>query len=225
MNARVLLIEDSEVERAVTLDRLQRAGYEVTTAVDGTEGLRKLYDARPDVVLLDVVMPGRDGWKTLELIREVSEIPVIMLTGADSSVERVRGLKAGADDYVVKPYDAPELLARIEALLRRSGEKAEVKEVWDDGILRIDFRAGDVTVRGETVVLTPLEFRLLSTLAEHAGQVLSRDQLLELVWGDAHTRSADQVKLYVGYLRRKLGPEDLIETVRGFGYRYVKQKR
>jgi DNA-binding response OmpR family regulator len=222
--SRVLLIEDSETERAVTVERLQRAGYDVTSASDGTEGLRKLYDARPDVVLLDVVMPGRDGWKTLELIREVSEVPVIMLTGRDTSVERVRGLKSGADDYVVKPYDAPELLARIEAVLRRTGEKTEVKEVWDDGVVRIDHRASEVTVRGNVVSLTPLEFRLLATLAEHAGQVLSRDQLLELVWGDAHTRSSDQVKLYVGYLRRKLDDESLIETVRGFGYRYVKQR-
>jgi DNA-binding response OmpR family regulator len=221
---RVLLIEDSETERAVTVERLKRAGYDVATAVDGTEGLRKLYDARPDVVLLDVVMPGRDGWKTLELIREVSEVPVIMLTGADSSVERVRGLKGGADDYVVKPYDAAELLARIEALLRRSGEKTEVKEIFDDGVVRIDFRASEVTVGGEPVSLTPLEYRLLATLVEHAGQVLSRDQLLELVWGDAHTRSSDQVKLYIGYLRRKLGAEDLVETVRGFGYRYVKKR-
>jgi DNA-binding response OmpR family regulator len=221
---KVLLIEDSETERAVTVERLHRAGYDVATAVDGTEGLRKLFDARPDVVLLDVVMPGRDGWKTLELIREVSQVPVIMLTGADSSVERVRGLKSGADDYVVKPYDAAELLARIEALLRRSGEKTEVKEIFDDGVVRIDFRASEVTVGGEPVSLTPLEYRLLATLVEHAGQVLSRDQLLELVWGDAHTRSSDQVKLYVGYLRRKLGAEDLVETVRGFGYRYVKKR-
>lgn len=224
MSARVLLIEDSETERVVTLQRLERAGYDVASAADGTEGLRKLYDARPDVVLLDVVMPGRDGWKTLELIREVSEVPVIMLTGADSSVERVRGLRGGADDYVVKPYDVAELLARIEAVLRRTRDTpAAAKEVFDDGVVRIDYRGSEVTVDGAAVQLTPLEFRLLTTLVEHAGQVLSREQLLELVWGDAHTRSTDQVKLYVGYLRRKLG-DSLIETVRGFGYRYVKRK-
>jgi DNA-binding response OmpR family regulator len=225
MGVHVLLIEDSETERTVTLDRLRRAGYEVTAAVDGTEGLRKLYDSRPDVVLLDVVMPGRDGWKTLELIREVSAVPVIMLTGADSSIERVRGLNGGADDYVVKPYDAAELLARIEAVLRRTGDTVQAKEVFDDGFVRIDYRASEVSVHGAPVQLTPLEYRLLAALTEHAGQVLSRDQLLELVWGDAHARSGDQVKLYVGYLRRKLEDESLIETVRGFGYRFVKRKR
>jgi DNA-binding response OmpR family regulator len=229
MSVRVLVIEDSEVERAVTVDRLERAGCDVVAAADGTEGLRRLYALRPDVVLLDVVMPGRDGWKTLELIREVSEVPVIMLTGRDSGVERVRGLSSGADDYVGKPYDAAELVARINAVVRRTKEKAAVREVWDDGVVRIDYAAGEVTAHGEPVSLTPLEFRLLSTLAEHAGQVLSRDQLLELVWGDAATRSQDQVKLYVGYLRRKIERDpaspELIQNVRGFGYRYVKRPR
>jgi len=227
VSARVLLIDDSETERAVAKERLERAGYTVWTATDGNEGLRRLYDVRPDVVLLDLVMPERDGWETLELIRQVSDVPVIMVTGQDTEVERVRGLKAGADDYVGKPYSGPELLARIEAVLRRTGGKSTVKEMWDDGLVRIDYGASEVTVRGVPVSLTPLEFRLLSTLVEHAGQVLSRDQLLEHVWGDAHTRGGDEVKLYVGYLRRKVERDprspELIETVRGFGYRYVKR--
>ena len=222
MTVRVLLIEDSETERAIATERLERAGYTVWTAADGNEGLRRLYDGRPDVVLLDLVMPGRDGWQTLELIRQVSDVPVIMLTGSDSELDRVRGLKAGADDYVGKPYGAPELLARIEAVLRRTRGKPTVKEVWDDGVVRIDYGASEVTVRGEPVSLTPLEFQLLVALVENAGQVLSRDRLLELVWGDANARGGDEVKLYVGYLRRKIGAE-LVETVRGFGYRYAKR--
>jgi two-component system KDP operon response regulator KdpE len=227
MTVRVLLIEDSETERAFASERLERAGYVVSTAPDGNEGVRRLYEARPDVILLDLVMPARDGWQTLELIRQVSDVPVIMLTGSDSELERVRGLKAGADDYIGKPYGAPELLARIEAVLRRTRGKPTVKEVWDDGVVRIDYGATAVTVRGEVVSLTPLEFRLLTTLVEHAGQVLSRDQLLELVWGDANARGGDEVKVYIGYLRKKIeaepGSPELIETVRGFGYRYVKR--
>jgi len=227
VSARVLLIDDSETERAFASERLERAGYSVSTAADGNEGLRRLYDIRPDIVLLDLVMPERDGWETLELIRQVSDVPVIMVTGQDTEIERVRGLKAGADDYIGKPYGAPELLARIEAVLRRTAEKPTMKEVWDDGVVRIDYGASQVTVRAEPVSLTPLEFRLLATLVDHAGQVLSRNQLLELVWGDPHARGSDEVKLYVGYLRRKIERDartpELIETVRGFGYRYVKR--
>jgi DNA-binding response OmpR family regulator len=154
-------------------------------------------------------------------------VPVIMVTGLNSEIERIRGLRGGADDYIGKPYSAAELLARIEAVLRRTATKSALKEIWEDDVVRIDFTASEVTVRGDTVTLTPLEFRLLATLAEHAGQVLSRDQLLELVWGDPTHRTGDEVKLYIGYLRRKVERDpakpELIETVRGFGYRYKKR--
>jgi DNA-binding response OmpR family regulator len=170
-------------------------------------------------------MPGLDGWQTLERIRDLSDVPVLMLTARAEELERVRGLKAGADDYVAKPFGRQELLARVEALLRRSaGRRAEEAERYEDDRLSIDFARRAVTVGGREVALTPLEFKLLSTLVRHPNQVLSRDQLLELVWGSVYGVSGDQVKLYVGYLRRKLEPEDPerapIETVRGFGYRY-----
>jgi len=221
----ILLIDDSELERAVITAAVERAGHRVSAAPDGRAGLRMLYGLRPDLVLLDVVMPVIDGWKTLELIREVSDVPVIMLTARDSEIERVRGLRGGADDYVGKPFSHAELLARIEAVLRRTSEKPLVREIYDDGVVQIDFEAHEVRVRGEAIQLTPLEFRLLSALTENAGLVLSRDQLLDLVWGSGH-ESGDQVKLYVRYLRRKVERDsadpDLIETVRGFGYRYRK---
>ncbi len=224
MSTRVLVIEDSEAERAMAEDRLQKAGYIVSTAADGTEGMRRLYELHPDIVLLDIVLPGIDGWKLLEQIRQLTDVPVIMVTGLNSEIERIRGLRGGADDYIGKPYSAAELLARIEAVLRRTASKSALKEVWEDDVVRIDFTASEVTVRGEQVMLTPLEFRLLATLAEHTGQVLSRDQLLELVWGDPAHRTGDEVKLYIGYLRRKIERDpakpELIETVRGFGYRY-----
>jgi DNA-binding response OmpR family regulator len=224
---RVLVVEDSETERAIIADRLERAGYVVSTASSGDEGVRRLYDLRPDIILLDIVMPGLDGWSTLALIRQITNVPVIMLTGLNSEIERVRGLRGGADDYIGKPYGAPELVARVEAVLRRTTTVSTIREIWDDGTVRIDFSAAEVTVRGEAIALTPLEFRLLAALTEHAGQVLSRGQLLELVWGDSSARSDDQVKLYVGYLRRKIERDaaapELVDTVRGFGYRYRKQ--
>jgi DNA-binding response OmpR family regulator len=222
----VLVIDDSETVRATVSERLERGGYSVASAGNGREGLRRLYEIKPDVVLLDVVMPELDGWKTLELIRDVSDVPVIMLTSRDSELERVRGLRGGADDYMGKPFSPAELSARIEAVLRRSGEKSEAKEVFDDGTVCIDFAARSVVVRGESVSLTPLEFRLLSVLTEHAGQVLSRLQLIDLVWGRSYESSGDPVKIYIGYLRKKIeeNPQEprLIETVRGFGYRYSK---
>ncbi len=222
----VLLIDDSQTVRAALTDRLQKSGYLVETAADGREGMRRLYETRPDVILLDVVMPELDGWKTLELIRDVSNVPVIMLTTQDAELDRVRGLRGGADDYVGKPFSASELSARIEALLRRSGKPEPVKERFDDGTVSIDYEAREVTVRGEKVALTPLEFRLLAALTEHAGQVLSRSQLVDLVWGQNYSSSGDPVKIYIGYLRKKIEQDpaspELVETVRGFGYRYRK---
>jgi DNA-binding response OmpR family regulator len=226
MNQRILVIDDSETERAVLTSRLQQSGYVVSEAPDGRAGLRALYELRPDLVLLDVVMPGIDGWKTLELIREVSDVPVIMLTGLDSEIERVRGLRGGADDYVGKPFGAAELTARIDAVLRRVGEKSSVREVFEDGVVFIDFEAHEVRVNDRSVTLTPLEFRLLAALTENGGLVLSKDKLLELVWGVTHSGAGDQVKLYVRYLRQKIEEDatnpTLIETVRGYGYRYRK---
>jgi DNA-binding response OmpR family regulator len=226
MNAprRVLLIDDSETERAVISSQLEQNGFLVSTAVDGGEGVRKLYDLKPDLIVLDVVMPGVDGWQALQRIREASDVPVIMLTGRDTELERVRGLLGGADDYIGKPFSSSELIARVEAVLRRAQAEREIKDIYDDGEIAIDFTSREVKVRGTPTSLTPLEFRLLTTLTEHAGQVLSRDQLLERVWGDAFARGGDEVKLYVRYLRVKIerDPADpqLIETVRGFGYRY-----
>jgi len=223
--ARVLVIDDDEDIRALVAELLGRAGMTVEEAADGRAGLRALHRSPPDVVVLDVSMPDLDGWQTLERIRDLSEVPVLMLTARGAELERVRGLQAGADDYVVKPFGRQELLARVQALLRRAGSRgANGQETYADERLSIDFAQRAVTFEGREVALTPLEFKLLSAFVRHPRQVLSRDQLLELVWGDAYGVSGDQVKLYVGYLRRKLDPEDPtavpIETVRGFGYCY-----
>ena len=147
-----------------------------------------------------------------------------MLTAHAGELDRVRGLQGGADDYVAKPFGRQELVARVQALLRRSGGRGEQQATYADERLQIDFAQRSVTCDGRDVQLTPLEFKLLSTFVRHPSQVLSREQLLELVWGDAYGVSPDQAKLYVGYLRRKLAPDAPetapIETVRGFGYRY-----
>jgi DNA-binding response OmpR family regulator len=153
----------------------------------------------------------------------LSDVPVVMLTAKAAELEKTRGLRAGADDYVTKPFGRQELLARIEALLRRTGRREAAPERYSDAFLTIDFAQRTVTARGERVDLTPLEFRLLATFVRHPNQVLSHEQLLELVWGDENA-AREQVKLYVGYLRKKLSPQSPgsapIETKRGFGYSY-----
>ena len=219
------MIDDEADIRTLVAELLGRAGYELLEAADGRAGLRLLHEEVPDLVVLDVSMPVMDGWQTLERIRDLSDVPVILLTARDGELEKVRGLKAGADDYVTKPFGRQELLARIEALLRRGAEPVTVDD-YDDGVVSIDVARRRVLVRGEEVQLTPLEFKLLSALVRNSDQVLDHERLLEQVWGDVRAVSRDQVKLYVGYLRKKLSPADPqafpIETVRGFGYRYRK---
>ena len=222
--ARILVVDDDSDIRGLLRELLERAGYDVVEGANGREGLRTLYASSPDLVLLDVSMPELDGWQTLERIRDVSEVPVLMLTARTGELEKVRGLKAGADDYVTKPFGRQELLARVEAHLRRAGPRDEQATTYADGLVTIDFAQREVTVAGEPIVLTPLEFKLLTAFVRHPDQVLSHDQLLELVWGDTLTGSRARTKLYVGYLRQKPGAGGAetspIETVRGFGYRY-----
>ena len=216
------MIDDEEADRLLVQKRLEGEGYAVVLAGSGREGMHELFRGRPDLVLLDVVMPGMDGWRTLEEIRAVSDVPVIMLTGQGSELEQVRGLRGGADDYVVKPYNGLELMERVRAVLRRVPETT-VRHVLDDGVVRVDFESRQVRVRDTPVELTDLETRLLVALVEHPGQTLSHGQLVELVWGGALT-AASEVRTYVRYLRAKIESEpsrpQLIETVRGFGYRY-----
>jgi DNA-binding response OmpR family regulator len=222
---RVLVIDDDGDIRALVAGLLERAGYEVNQASDGRDGLRAVFSDRPDLVLLDVTMPGLDGWAALERIRELTDVPVLMLTGRSDELEKVRGLKAGADDYMTKPFGRQELLARVEALLRRKRRaNEELPVVYADDAITVEFAQRSAQSDGVDLLLTPLEFRLLSAFVQHPNQVLSREQLLELAWGDPYGVSEDQVKLYVGYLRKKLGTnagtDSPIETVRGFGYRY-----
>ena len=224
---RILVADDEADIRGLVRTLLEKTGATVHEAGDGREALREFHDWRPDLVVLDISMPELDGWHVLERIRDLSDCPVIMLTARGDELERVRGLQGGADDYVVKPFGRQELVARVQALLRRAGRTGEEggEQTHVDSYLTIDYPQRRVLVADREVRLTPLEFRLLSTFVRNPRQVLSRDQLLELVWGDTYGVGGDQVKLYIGYLRRKLDPDKPentpIETVRGFGYRYT----
>src|SRR3954468_20234286 len=193
-------------------------------ASDGREGLRQFYEHRPSLLILDIGLPELDGWQGPRRARALGDAPRLILTAASDELDKVRGLRQGADDYVTKPFGRQELIARVEALLRRTGDSQIQDEVHSDGLVEIDFTQRRATIGEQELDLTPTEFRLLAALCRHPNQVVSHDQLLEMAWGDAVNRSRQQVKLYIGYLRRKLTDaadhQDPIETVRGFGYRY-----
>jgi DNA-binding response OmpR family regulator len=227
--ADVLVVEDEEDVRRLVKVLLERAGHDVAEASNGLEALTRVQAETPDLVVLDVTMPELDGWQTLERLRDLCEVPVLMLTARAGELDKVRGLKGGADDYVTKPFGRQELLARVEALLRRTSGPPEVRPAYRDDAVTVDYVSREVRVDGRLVQLTPLEFKLLAAFVRHPNETLGRDRLLELVWGDSEGFGGDQVKLYVGYLRRKLGWDAAapspIETVRGFGYRYRPPER
>jgi two-component system KDP operon response regulator KdpE len=229
MSATILVVDDDPDILELVSTRLKLARYETITAPTANEGLRLFFANRPDLALLDVDMPGMGGLDLCERIREMSDIPVIFLTAMGAEADRVRGLQAGADDYIVKPFSKDELLARIAAALRRAAMPAvnRASHRYSDSEMEIDEQAHSVKVRGLPVQLSPLEYRVLLALVRHPGQVLSQEQILSMAWGrEAEEASPDSVRLYVSYLRSKIeqNPRQprLIETVREFGYRYVK---
>jgi DNA-binding response OmpR family regulator len=219
VSVQILLIEDDTRLSALVADRLRGEGHNAETAADGNEGLRLASSGRFDLAVVDVMVPGLDGLHVASTLRERGvTTPILMLTARDTVDDRVAGLRAGADDYLVKPFAFAELVARIDALARRA------PRANDDGVttvdtVRLDPRARRVTVDGETVDLTAKEFDLLACLMQHRGRVLSRVELKELVWDFSFDAQTKVVDLYVHYLRRKLGSAgDIIETVRGVGY-------
>ena len=226
---RVLIIEDDPaIAEAVRRVVAKQNGTGVV-ASDGRNGLRNFFEDRPDLVVLDIGLPEMDGWEVLERIRDLSEVPVLVLTAHDLEQEKVRGLTGGADDYLTKPFGVQELGARIEALLRRSQATAPAAVVeptsYRAGNLEVDWPARVVRVDGEVVGLTKLEFQLLQTFVRHPGQALSTQQLLEQVWNDPFGIGPERVKFTVLRLRRKLGWQDeykdVLEAIRGYGYRYT----
>ena len=220
----ILVADDDPDILTLVATLLEREGHVVVRAEDGQQAVKCLFERRPDLVILDVDMPRLDGWQVLDRIREVSSVPVIMLTAQSGELEKVRGLRGGADDYVTKPFGRQELAARVDAALRRSAASGEAEappDVTQVGTLAIDHEQRLASIDGEELGLTPLEFRLLAVFARNPRQILSNDRIIDLVWDDDYT-AAEQVKLLVGRLRKKIAdnpgaPE--IETVRGFGYR------
>src|SRR3954468_22963551 len=174
--ARILVVDDDPDIRTLIAELLRRAGHDVIEAENGRVGLRALHASPPDLVVLDVSMPELDGWQTLERIRDLSEVPVLMLTARGNELERVRGLQAGADDYVTKPFGRQELIARVQALLRRSAARPaeEPRQTYTDARLEVDFAQRAVTYEGREITLTPLEFKLLAAFVRNPRQVLSR---------------------------------------------------
>jgi two-component system KDP operon response regulator KdpE len=197
----------------------------ITIAADGREALRRFAEERPDLVVLDVTMPPPDGLEVCRRIRRTSRVPILMLTVRRNTLDKVRALDLGADDYLTKPFDHLELFARLRALVRRA-EDAPAPESADftAGDLALDFALHEVRLRGEVLALSPLEYLLLVELARHAGRVLPHQYLLERVWGADHARDVRYLKEFVGRLRRKLGDDAAhpryIETIWGTGYRF-----
>ncbi|MDX6552566.1 MAG: hypothetical protein QOH74_1054 [Gaiellales bacterium] len=217
----ILLVEDDAAIRDMTKLSLERDGFSVATAPDGGAGLQSFRDQPPDLVLLDIMLPGVDGISVCRQIRESSVVPIVMLTARTDPIDVVLGLEAGADDYVTKPFEPPVLAARLRAVLRRA-TRTEPAPVMRFGEMEIDPLGMEVRSAGEPVALTPTEYRLLLMLAENAGIVLSRERLLEDVWGYLWAGDTRLVDMHVRRLRGKVG-HDAIETVRGAGYKLVRR--
>lgn len=226
MPEKILIIDDEEATVQLISVLLERRGFETIKAYRAEEGLRKAYRHQPDLVLLDVMMPDMDGWEVCKRLREMSDVPIIFLTARSDVKDIVRGLEMGSDDYIVKPYDNDELVARVRAHLRRSPRPNVSEElVFNDGDFRINFMNREVWVRGELKHLTPKEFNLLAVLVRNVGRVVSRTELVTQAWGEEYSDAIDSLKLYIHYLRQKVevNPEqpDYIVTSRGVGYRFV----
>ena len=227
---KILVIDDDPAFVRLVGRTLTQKGYEVLSATSGGEGLRLLFAHRPDMVLLDVVMPGMNGWQTCSRIRDISDIPIIMLTAHEKTEDDiVHGLDCGADDYVIKPVGSKELVARVQAVLRRAELPSSRQGggiTYSDDFLNVDIAGRKVMVNGERVRLTPVEFRLLALLMQNAGRILTHRQLLEKVWGWEYIDDIDYIRIYVWHLRQKIEPDPAqpryIITEPGVGYYFRK---
>ena len=231
MVKKILVVDDDDALVRLFDQILTGKGYEVLKASNGQEALRLFFAHKPDLVLLDIVMPEMDGWQTCSRIRDLSDVPIIMLTGQQKNEDDiVRGLDYGADDYLLKPVGSKELLARVRAILRRAelppALDVEKRVTYTDDYLAVDIAERKVMVNGKRVKLTPIEFRLLALLVENAGHILTHQRLLEKVWGWEYADDLDYVRIYISHLRRKIESESAkpryILTEPGVGYYFQK---
>jgi DNA-binding response OmpR family regulator len=218
----VLAVDDEPgVLRLIKLE-LATQGLRVITATDGEEGLRMAEQQRPDLIVLDIMMPEMDGLTVCKEIRKTSNVPVIILTARGDDIDRIVGLEIGADDYMAKPFNPRELVARVKAVLRRSQGERDVPEVVEAGPLRIDVASREVVLDGHSLQLRAKEFDLLTAFAQHKGTVLDRERLLRMVWGTDYYGDSRTIDVHVAWLRDKLGDSTVkIQTVWGVGYKLV----
>jgi len=219
---KILLIDDDQTLLIFLEKFFREEGYEVFSADRGRAALKIFYEQQPDLVILDLMMPGMDGWEVCARIRELAETPIILLSAKSGEAEKLRGFRLGVDDYVTKPFSMAELAARAQAVLHRAKPSGEAQEV-NVGSLKIDLKKKEVELEGKSVELTPTEYRLLVTLAQRAGETIARKELHETVWGEYSSSRRTALRRYIWLLRQKIekepsSPEFLI-TVRGFGYR------
>jgi two-component system response regulator ResD len=222
---KILIIEDDVILGRLLAEQLGVAGRSVQVAVDGPEGLRLAYETHPDLIILDIMMPGMDGWQVCQRLREMADVPILMLTAKGDQDDVIRGLQLGADDYVKKPFDLKELELRIEAVLRRAREQTAPNQAgFNDGMLEVDLERRLVLRRGRPVHLTPTEFRLLSYLIHHRDRTVPHAELLREVWGPLYTEDTANLSVYVRYLREKIedtpGSPAYVVTEWGVGYRF-----
>jgi two-component system response regulator MtrA len=226
VDARILLVEDDPSIREITALGLRNAGFDVDVAGDGQQGLERFRDGTYDLILLDVMLPRLDGLELCRAIRRTSTVPVVMLTARADTIDVVVGLEAGADDYVKKPFEVPELVARVRAAIRRAGREVGDPDHLSLGSLEIDLAGRTLTRDGRAIALTRTEFDLLVELARNAGRVLTRDVLLDRIWGYDYLGDSRLVDVAIQRLRAKVEQDpaapELIQTVRGAGYKAVR---
>lgn len=228
MSIKILLVDDEPMMSRMLAETFRKPDFEFMSARDGREGLRAAFDFQPDLILLDIMMPGMSGWEVCQRIREFSSVPIIMLTAMGQTADKVRGLEIGADDYITKPVDLDEIRARVTALLRLTALGASTTACLyrvDAGYLTIDPITRKVWVRDAEISLTPTEYNLLLYFVTHAARPISYDELLDNVWGRGYEGAVSNLKLYILYLRRKIEPDPqnprYIVNERGIGYRFV----
>jgi DNA-binding response OmpR family regulator len=226
-SARILLVDDEQAVQTLLTYPLRKDGYDVVSAIDGREALERFGEQRFDLVVLDIMLPKLDGIEVCRRLRSRSQVPIIMLTAKDDEIDKVLGLEMGADDYITKPFSVREFRSRVKAALRRAEmlrDRPDADEPVVAGDLKLDFERRTVSVRGKAVRLTYVEFELLAALARAPGRVMTRDVLLEQVWGDSAYRDPRTIDVHIRHLREKLerdpGQPEYLFTVRGVGYRF-----